>query len=180
MVISELDPSSNRNSLTLKSFEEAFRLGYAGERDGGLILKDFGRNTVASFIYTVENRLDWECRNGQRGNRPTRLFLDTCGLRTLDRAFGFAPASERQQFFAFRPLGRIDSDEIHVAIQAAMLESIVENEQVAQSFALCQLSGFEAIGANNDRRSGCTLRNEEWLISGLMPWNERSIAATDN
>ena len=61
-----------------------------------------------------------------------------------------------------------------------MLEAVIENKEIAQTFAFCQSSGFISIGADDDSDSGRSPRNQEWLIAGFLPGHYRSIAAADN
>jgi hypothetical protein len=61
-----------------------------------------------------------------------------------------------------------------------MLESVVEYEQIPQFFVFRQSPGFKSISANDDRDSRSSPRNQEWFITGFLPRDYRSIAATDN
>jgi hypothetical protein len=89
----------------------------------------------------------------------------------------WVPASvRREEALAGDPLGGIDRDEIDIAIEAAVLKSIVQNEQIPEVPLFGEQTGCVSIGAHNNGNAGCALRNQPGLVSRHVPGDKGPLA----
>src|SRR5262245_17875743 len=86
-----------------------------------------------------------------------------------ERGFGFSPPATRQQGLAGRPLDRINRYQVHVTIEPAVLESVIENEDVAKIPALGKKAGFISIGANHHRNIAEPAPHQQGFVAGFFP-----------
>ena len=85
------------------------------------------------------------------------------------RAFRLTPPASRKQSFTGIPLDRIDGDNIHIAIETAVLESVIQNEYVSEFIFFSSDTGLIAVGANDDGNIAEAPFHQKWFVSHFLP-----------
>src|SRR5437762_13697561 len=90
-----------------------------------------------------------------------------------ERAFGFSPPATPYERHPGRPVDRINLHEVHVAIEPAMLESVSEEEDVAEIPALGKKAGLISIAANHYRNIAEPALHQQGFVAGFFPIRAR-------
>ena len=143
-----------RNAHVFKGIEEPVGLGDAGKRRNRAILKRLDGNRHR-YLYICRRRT---VRITKRWNRKFRQrsvrFLHDRRMGAFERFLGFSPAPVREKAFARDPFCGIDRDEIDIAEESAMLETIVENKEVPEVLRFCDQTCRITIRADDDGHAG--------------------------
>src|SRR5437762_4320273 len=100
-------------------------------------------------------------------------------MRARNRRLRFAPPASRKEQFTGSPFDGINGDDVHIAMKAAMLESVIENENVSKLFLFRQPASFISICANDDWNISKPLLHEKRFVAGLLPvrtYNQHTAA----
>src|SRR5439155_1930111 len=111
----------------------------------------FRRNPGIFLIYAVNLRSYGKGWNRKRRHWNAGDFQHARSVSAPKGSFGFTPPAARKQGFARGPFGGIDGNEVHIAVETAMLETVIENKDVPELFFLCQAACFIAIRSNQNR-----------------------------
>jgi hypothetical protein len=147
MVVGKACPRGHVESEGLERPEEALGSRDPREGDDGFLPDVAGVNQGAVPEDTLDFRGEFEC--GQRKDE-SGAGRNTGRVCSRESAPGFAPAPPWKQALGSVPVAGADRDDIHVSGQPAVLEAVVEYEEIPQTF----LPGFptccEAVDTDND------------------------------
>jgi len=71
-------------------------------------------------------------------------------VRAGNRCLRFAPSAGREQEFSGGPFDGIDGDDVDIAVQTSVLESIIENENISELLAFGEKTTLVSIYCNDD------------------------------